>query len=110
MAESIVSAVSRSPDERRAPEALEFPGRHAVYISRDNIADYEGRYEFWDADTEIAMVCEPTSYYHERPLHRLAKLTDRIAAVRGAPIGAVGRTDLLLLNLRGERQRIMQAD
>ena len=80
------------------------------YISRDDIADYESRYEFWDADTEIAMVCEPTSYYHERPLHRLAKLTDRIAAARGAPSGAVGHTDLLLRNLRGERQCIMQAD
>ena len=110
MAEAIVGAVSRSPAERRAAEALEFPGCHAVYISRDDIADYEGRYEFWDADTEIAMVCEPTSYYHERPLHRLAKLTDRIAAARGAPIEAVGHTDLLLRNLRGERQRIMQAD
>ena len=110
MAEAIVSAVSRSPAERRAAEALEFPGCRAVYISRDDIADYEGRYEFWDADTEIAMVCEPTSYYHERPLHRLAKLTDRIAAARGAPIEAVGHTDLLLRNLCGERQRIMHAD
>ena len=81
-----------------------------MYISRDDIADYEGRFEFWDADTEIAMVCEPTSYYHERPLHRLARLTDRIAAARGTPIEAVGHTDLLLRNARGERQRIMQAD
>ena len=110
MAETTITAVSSSPAERRAPEALEFPGCRPVRISRDDIADYEGRFEFWDADTEIAMVCEPTSYYHERPLHRLAKLTDRIAAARGAPIEAVGHTDLLLRNLRGERQRIMQAD
>ena len=34
-----------------------------MYISRDDIADYEGRFEFWDADTETAMVCEPTGYY-----------------------------------------------
>ena len=110
MAESIVTVVSRPPVERRAPEALEFPGCRPVRISRDDIADYEGRFEFWDAHTEIAMVCEPTSYYHERPLHRLARLSDRIAAVRGAPIEAVGHTDLLLRNPRGERQRIMQAD
>ena len=110
MAESIATAAPVPPAERRAPEALEFPGCHPVYISRDDIADYEGRYEFWDADTEIAMVCEPTSYYHERQSHRLAKLTDRIAAARGAPIEAVGHTDLLLRNARGERQRIMQAD
>ena len=110
MAESTITAVSRSPVERRAPEALEFPGCHPVHISRDDIAGYEGRFEFWDAGTEIAMVCEPTSYYHERPAHRLARLTDRIAAARGAPIEAVGHTDLLLRTLRGDRQRIMQAD
>ena len=56
------------------------------------------------------MVCEPVSYYHERPAHRLARLADRIAAARGAPIEAVGHTDLLVRNTRGERQRIMQAD
>ena len=33
-----------------------------------------------------------------------------IAAARGAPIEAVGHTDLLVRNARGERQRIMQAD
>ena len=110
MAESIVTAIPRPPAERRAQEALEFPGCRPVYISRDDIAGHEGRFEFWDADTEIAMVCEPTSYYHERPAHRLARLTDRIAAVRGSPIEAVGHTDLLVRNARGERQRIMQAD
>ena len=110
MTEPIVTTAPRPPAERRAPEALEFPGCHPVYISRDDIADYEGRFEFWDADTEIAMVCEPTSYYHERPSHRLAKLTDRIAAARGSPIEAVGHTDLLVRNEREERQRIMQAD
>ena len=110
MVESLVTAAPSPPAEHRAPETPEFPGCHPVYISREDIAAYEGRYEFWDADTETAMVCEPTSYYHERPLHRLAKLSDRIAAARGAPIEAVGHTDLLLRNARGERQRIMQAD
>ena len=107
MAESIVTEARTPSVVRRAPE---FPGCHPVYISRADIADYEGRFEFWDADTEIALVCEPTSYYHERPAHRLARLTDRIAAVRGSPIEAVGHTDLLVRNARGERQRIMQAD
>ena len=53
---------------------------------------------------------ERVSYYHERPVYRLAQLADRIAAVRGAPIEAVGHTDLLVRNARGGRQRIMQAD
>ena len=89
---------------------MEFPGCRAVRIPSTEIADYEGRIEYWDRDTEVAMVCEPVGYYHERPAHRLARLAERIAAARGAPIEAVGHTDLLVRNARGERQRIVQAD
>ncbi|MDE0446747.1 MAG: hypothetical protein OXH96_08760 [Spirochaetaceae bacterium] len=109
MAEPIITA-GVPPAERREPEALEFPGCRPVRVARDEIADCEQRFEYWSADTEVAMVCEPVSYYHERPAHRLARLADRIAAARGAPIEAVGHTDLLVRNARGERQRIMQAD
>ena len=110
MAEPIVATAPSPPAEHRAPEAPEFPGCRPVYISREDIAAYEDRYEFWDADTETAMVCEPTSYYHERPSVRLAGLARTIAQARGSPIEAVGHTDLLVRNERGERQRIMQAD
>ena len=109
MAEPIVSAVSPLV-ERREPEALEFPGCRPVRITRDEIDDCEERFEYWDADTEVAVVCEPVSYYHERPAHRLAKLAGLIVAARGAPIEAIGHTDLLVRNARGERQRIVQAD
>ena len=109
MAEPIVSAVA-APVEHREPESLEFPGCRPVRITRHEIDDCEDYFEYWDADTEVAMVCEPVSYYHERPVYRLAQLADRIAAVRGAPIEAVGHTDLLVRNARGGRQRIMQAD
>ena len=109
MAELIVGAVA-APVEHRDPESLEFPGCRPVRITSDEIADREDRFEYWDADTEVAMVCEPVGYYHERPAHRLGRLADRIAAVRGAPIEAVGHTDLLVRNARGGRQRIMQAD
>ena len=109
MAEPIITPVA-PPAERREPEALEFPGCRPVRVARDEIADCEQRFEYWSADTEVAMVYEPVSYYHERPAHRLARLADRIAAARGAPIEAVGHTDLLVRNARGERQRIMQAD
>ena len=111
MVEPAVATVPAPAAERREPEALEFPGCHPVRISRDQIDDDEIRIEYWDADTEIAMICDPpVSYYHERPASRLARLADRIAAVRGAPIEAAGHTDLLVRNARGERQRIMQAD
>ena len=109
MVEPIVTA-GAPPAERREPEALEFPGCRPVRVARDEIADCEQRFEYWSADTEVAMVCEPVSYYHERPAHRLARLAGLIAAARGAAIEAVGQTDLLVRNFRGERQRIMQAD
>ena len=89
----------------------EFPGCREVHIGRDEIADYEGRYEFWDAKTETAlMVCEPTSPYHERSSVRLARMTDRIAASSGIDIEVLGTSDLLLRDNAGNRHRIMQAD
>ena len=109
MAEPITTTMPRPAAERREP-APEFPGCRPMRIPRDQIADCDIRFEYWDADTEIAMVCEPVSYYHERPAGRLARLAGLIAAARGAPIEAVGHTDLLVCNARGERQRIMQAD
>ena len=91
--------------------AAGFPGCRPIRIPREDIADYEGRLEYWDADTEIAWTArEPTSIYHELPGQRLARLTERVAAVRGAPIESYGSGDLLVRDDRGERHRIMQAD
>ena len=87
-----------------------FPGCKPVRITREEIVDYEGRIEFWDAETEIAMVCEPTTVYHEQPGQRLAHLTRIIAQSRGAPIETFGTADLLLKDRFGQRLRIMQAD
>lgn len=91
--------------------AAGFPGCRPIHIPREDIVDYEGRLEYWDAETEIAWTaCEPTSVYHELPGQRLARLTERIAAVRGAPIESYGSGDLLVRDDQGERHRIMQAD
>ena len=91
--------------------AREFPGCRPMTITREDITAYEGRFEFWDADTETAwMVREPTGVAHEQPSQRLAGLGQLIAAVRGSPIECFGTMDLLLRNERGERWRIMQAD
>ena len=91
--------------------AREFPGCRPMTITREDIATYDGRIEFWDADTETAwMVREPTGAAHEQPSQRLAGFGQLIAAVRGSPIECFGTMDLLLRNERGERWRIMQAD
>ena len=89
---------------------LEFPGCEPVHLSPEEISRYEGRLEFWDAATETAWVCEPTSPYHERPSRLLTRLAERIAGVRGSSIECYGSMDLLLRDDRGEPRRILQAD
>ena len=106
-------AVRRPADAAPAATTTppEFPGCRPLHVSRDGIADYEGRLEYWEADTETAWVVRaPVSVWHELPGQRLARLVERIAAVRGAAIETVGNADLLLRNPAGERQRILQAD
>ncbi len=92
------------------PEPLQFPGCRPVRISRDEIADYEGRIEYWSADTEVAMVCDSVSLYHEHPPQRLVRLIDRIAQTRGSPIETFGASDLLVRDAHGRHLRILQAD
>ena len=72
-------------DRRPSPTTSpwQFPGCRPIHISRDDVADYDGRFEFWDAELETAWVMEPNSPYHESPSQILAALVDRIAAVRG---------------------------
>ena len=111
MARYHASAVPRpSPYGEGEPESLQFPGCRPVRISRQAIADYEGRIEYWDANTEVAMVCEPVSIYHEHPPQRLAGLLKTIAHLRGSPIETFGASDLLVRDARGAHLRIMQAD
>ena len=107
------AAAESAPDSAGADVAVvpEFPGCRPICITRDAIADHEGRIEYWDAATETAWVaCEPNTVYHEGPGQQLSGLLTRIAAIRGAPILTLGAADLLLRDARGERQRILQAD
>ena len=90
---------------------LEFTGCRPVPMTEEEVVNFEGRLEVWDADTATAwMVCEPTSPYHERPSQKLATLGERIAAVRGSPIECYGAMDLLVRDASGRPRRIMQAD
>ena len=109
MAETRAATVPR-PAEHGEPASLEFPGCHPVRISRAEIADYEGRIEYWDAATETAMVCEPVSIYHEHPGQRLRELLTLIAQTRGSPIGTFGAADLLMRDAQGAYLRILEGD
>ena len=73
--------------------------------------DEDRRIEFWDGATETALeVREDISPYHERPVHLLAALAERIAAVRGKPIRCFGNMDLELPAKDDCPARILQAD
>ena len=107
-AAAVLPPKSRGQPLSRAPE---FPGCRPIPLKREELSGYDGRFEYWDGDTETAwVVSEPTSATHEQPSTRLAGLGHVIAGVRGAPIECYGTMDLLLRNERGEKWRIMQAD
>ena len=108
--DAVLRAESPRTTRRPSPAPWRFPGCRPIHLSREDIIDYEGRLEFWDAELETAWVMESTSPYHESPSQILAALVDRIAAVRGLPIRCFGAMDLLLRDEAGERQRILQAD
>ena len=97
-------------DPRLRVAVADFPGCRPVRVSRQEIDSWEGRFEYWDARTEVAMVAEDVTTYHEYPSQRLARLTEIIAASRGSPIDTVGCADLLLRDQHGHKARIMQAD
>ena len=97
------------PASRR--QGPEFPGCRTITLKCDEVATYEGRFEFWEAATETAwVVSEPTSAIHEYPSHRLPGLCEVVASVRGSPITCFGAMDLERLGDDGERFRILQAD
>ena len=98
------------PCPERPPTSPEFPGCRPIPLRHCDLDDYEGRFEYWDRDTEIAWVCESTTPLHEFLSHGLAGLLALIAAVRGSPIRCYGTMALELRDEQGERWRILQAD
>ena len=106
-----LSAGVRRDPERAPLDAADFPGCRAVRIAPEEIEDYDGRLEYWEARSATAMVlCEPTSLHHEQPSQRLARLAERIAASRGSPIETFGTADLVRRDARGKPRVLMQAD
>ena len=97
--------------DRRTLTGLQFPGCRPIALRRDQLADFDGRLEYWEARTETAWVlAEPTGGIHESTSRRLPELARLIATVRGAPIRAFGSVDLRVNDDAGRAERIMQAD
>ena len=103
----------RKPAPRRPyppPSEPDLPGCRPVPLARRDLDTWDGRFEYWDGDTETAWVCDPTGIAHEQPAERLVELCTHIATARGTPIGCFGSTDLELRDERGKRMKILQAD
>ena len=91
--------------------APDLPGCRPVPLPRRDLDAYEGRFEYWDGDTETAwVICKPTGLAHEAPSGRLVELCTLIGLERGASARCFGSVDLELRDARGERRKIMQAD
>ncbi len=87
-----------------------FPGCTPVHLPRTEIERFEGRLEYWDAASETAWICAPTTSYHERPSRLVTRSAEMVGRVRGSPIESYGSMDLLLRDPGNEPRRIMQAD
>ena len=85
-------------------------GCRPVRVRRDEIAGYDGRYEYWDARTEIAWEVRDLSPGHEEPRTRLVALVNDIAKMRGRPIAMFGNADLQERDDRGNRVQTAQPD
>jgi len=102
---------SASGRDRRTLAGLQFPGCRPIALRRDQLADFDGRLEYWEARTRTAWVlAEPTGGIHESTSRRLPELARLIATVRGTPIRAFGSVDLRVNDEAGRADRIMQAD
>lgn len=108
-----VSASRRRPPADLGPSLAElaFDGAYRRRrFTADEIADHDGRVEFWDSTSETAFEVRETSPHHERPAQLLSALAELIAAVRGKPIRCFGTMDLAMRGEDGRLVRRMQAD
>ena len=71
-----VDVAPPGPKAPPAPTAAEFPGCRPVRLPREELDDCELRFEYWDAVSETAWVCELVSPYHESPTRCLTGLDD----------------------------------
>ena len=105
------AALSVSGAPTPDPSAPDLPGCRPIRLKRRDLDTWDGRFEYWDGDTETAWVMrDPTGIPHEQPSARLVGFCTLIAAARGSSIQCFGSTDLELRDDRGERHRILQAD
>lgn len=103
-------STARSAPRTELGPTYSLSGCEPMPLSVTEIANYEGRYEYWEAETETAWVLRDTSPNHEQPSARLVGLVQDIAKMRGTPIVLYGTADLQERDADGARVRAAQAD
>ena len=81
-----------------------------VRVPLTEIAGYEYRYEYWDAETETAWEVRDNSPRHEEPCGRFVELVKDIGKMRGQPVAVFGGADLQERDAEGARLRSVQPD
>ena len=101
------------PEKRRwlpLPD-LEFTGCDRRPMTVAEYDAHDGRVEFFDSASGLAwMVREAAGPGHETPRETLAKLIERIAQVRGAPIACLGASQLRLFDVESRQFRSIHPD
>ena len=102
------SRSSQSVSRPKLGSTFTLSGCRPFPLSAAEMADYDGRYEYWEAG--VAWELRDVSPKHERPSVRLAELMGDIAKMRGTPIARFGTADLQERGIGGTRIRAAQAD
>lgn len=86
---------------------LEFYGCHTRPMTPAEYEAYEGRIEFFDSGLGFACIANEAAHLpHERPLHMLGSLLERIVQVRGSPIALCGAVEIRRVLPDGQTIRI----
>ena len=111
MAEPLPGTPQRPREPQRPLDPRDFPGCRAVHLPAEELDDYEGRIEYWEARIGTAMIlAEPATLYHEVPSAGVAGLVEMISQARGSKILTVGSASLVQFGLQEQREVLMQPD
>ena len=102
------SAAKRSADRPKLASTFTLSGCRPFPLPAAEMADYDGRYEYWEAG--VGWELRDVSPKHEQPRSRLVELIGDIAKMRGTPIAMFGTADLQERDADGSRVRAAEAD
>ena len=102
------SAAKRSADRPKLASTFSLTGCQPFPLPAAEMADYDGRYEYWEAG--VGWELRDVSPKHEQPRIRLVELIQDIAKMRGTAIAMFGTADLQERDADGGRVRAAEAD